>query len=151
MTDKLTISDSAEVLIAIKEVTEPYQLGIQLKVDLAELDSIERNHHGDIGRQKTEVIKYWLRYSPDASWATLANAMKEMGGFARLTKTLSIMGGTAKLQEEEEEKQLLLKPLVMFSHQTSDLQPVVELPILLAPRSQGRPWDTCTPYYSPFW
>ena len=141
MTDKLTISDLAEVLIAIKEVTKSYQLGIQLKVDLAELDKIERNHHGDIDRQKTEVVKYWLRNSPDASWTTLANAMKEMGGYIRLAKRVSNMGDTAKLQEEEEENQLLLKPPVMFSHQTSKLnvQPVPRI------RTVGTPLDTCVP------
>ena len=132
MTDKLTISDLAEVLIAIKEISKPYQLGIQLKVDLAELDSIERNHHGDIGRQKTEVVKYWLLNSPDASWATLANAMKEMGGYARLTKTLSIMGGTANLQEEEE--QIYENPVL--------LKPVRQIRIT---KSRGRSLDMCVP------
>ena len=44
MTDKLTISDLADVLAATKEVTKPYQLGIQLIIDLSELDTIEKNH-----------------------------------------------------------------------------------------------------------
>ena len=38
---------------------------------------IERNHPRDIDQQKTEVVKYWLRNSPDASWTTLANAVEE--------------------------------------------------------------------------
>ena len=88
MTDKLNISDLADVLAALTEVTRPYQLGIQLKIDSSELDSIEKNHPRDIDRQKTEVVKYWLRNSPDASWTTLANAVERMGGYARLVKTL---------------------------------------------------------------
>jgi hypothetical protein len=84
----LSISDLADVLAAIKEVTKPYQLGIQLKIDLAELDSIEKNHRGDVDRQKTEVVKYWLRNSPDASWTTLANAVERMRGHARLARRL---------------------------------------------------------------
>ena len=74
--------DLAEVLAAIEEVTKPYQLGIQLKIDSSQLDTIEKNHARDIDRQKTEVIKYWLHNSPDASWTTLANAVERMGGHA---------------------------------------------------------------------
>jgi hypothetical protein len=115
---KLGISDLADVLAAIKEVTKPYQLGIQLKIDLSELKTIETNYSKDIDRQKTEVIEHWLRNSPDASWTTLANAVERMGGHARLAETLrekeqSIMGSTTKLLGEEE-----LNP-VLLTHQTS--------------------------------
>ena len=85
---ELSISDLADILAALTEITDPYQLGIQLKVDLAELDTIEKNHPGNIGRQKTEVIKYWLRNSLDASWTTLANAVERMGGHANLVQRL---------------------------------------------------------------
>jgi hypothetical protein len=85
----LSISDLADVLAALTEVTKLYQLGIQLKIDSSELDAIEKNHPRDIDRlQKTEVVKYWLRNSPDASWTTLANAVEGMRGHARLTWTL---------------------------------------------------------------
>ena len=88
MATKLSISDLADVLAALKEVSKPYQLGIQLKIDSSELDSIEKNHPRDIGRQKTELVKYWLRNSPDASWTTLANAVERIGGYARLVDNL---------------------------------------------------------------
>ena len=102
----LSISDLADIQAALTEVTAPYQLGIQLKIDLEELDRIEKNHPGDIDRQKTEVIKYWLRNSPDASWTTLANAVEGMGGHATLAETLrkreqKIMGDTTKLHEPD--------------------------------------------------
>ena len=74
----LRISDLADVLAALAEVTKPYQLGIQLRIESSELDTIERNHSKDIDRQKTEVIKYWLRNSPDPSWTTLASAVERM-------------------------------------------------------------------------
>ena len=86
---ELSISDLADVLAALTEVTKPYQLGIQLKVDLAELDTIEKNHPRDIDRQKTEVIKYWLRNSPDASWKSLADALERTGGHGKLVERLS--------------------------------------------------------------
>ena len=88
MDTKLSISDLAEVLAALKEVTKPYKLGIQLKIDSSTLKTIEKNHRGDIDRQKTEVIEYWLHNSPDASWTTLANAVERMGGHSKLVGRL---------------------------------------------------------------
>ena len=71
-----------------------------MKIDSSELDSIEKNHLRDIDRQKTEVVKYWLRNSPDASWTTLAKAVEKMGGYARLVGRLK-----SKEIEKEQEKQ----------------------------------------------
>ena len=88
MAATLSISELQSVLAVLVDVTTPYQLGIQLKVDSSELKAIEKNHPRDIDRQKTEVIEYWLRNSPDASWITLASAVERMGGHARLVKTL---------------------------------------------------------------
>ena len=85
---ELSISDLAGILAALTEITKPYQLGIQLKIDLTELDKIEKNHPKHIDRQKTEVIKYWLHNSPDASWITLAEAVERMGGHAGLVERL---------------------------------------------------------------
>ena len=92
MTDNLSISDLADILAALQEITKPYQLGIQLQLVSSELDEIERNYQGDIDRQKTEVIKNWLRNSPDPSWTTLANAVDRMGGHARLAEELRNRG-----------------------------------------------------------
>ena len=40
----------ADILAALKEVTKPYQLGIQLKIDTSVLKKIEDDYHGDIDR-----------------------------------------------------------------------------------------------------
>ena len=138
MATKLTISDLADVLAALKEVAKPYQLGIQLKIDLAELDKIEGNHPRDIDRQKTEVVKYWLRNSPDALWTTLANAVERMGGHARLAKTLrekeqSIMGDIASPQGVEP---AWLTQLVASASWNSPPSP---------PRSKTRSLNKCVP------
>ena len=69
---------------------------------MAELDSIEKNHLRDIDLQKTEVIKYWLHNSPDASWTTLANAVERMGGHARLVETLREKEQTITNSDSEE-------------------------------------------------
>ena len=87
-TTKLSISDLADVLSSLKEVTKPYQLGIQLRNDNSVLKKMEENHPGDIDRQKTEVIEYWLRNSTKASWKTLANAVERMGGYTNLVEIL---------------------------------------------------------------
>ena len=82
------IPDLSEILPLLKEIAKPYELGIQLKIDVAELDTIVINHRGDIGRQKAEVIKYWQRNSPDPSWTALAKAVERMGGHAGLVRRL---------------------------------------------------------------
>ena len=102
MTDKLDHLSLKDVLAALKKVTKPYQLGIQLNIDSSELDTIEKNHPRDIDRQKTEVIKYWLRNSPDASWATLASAVERMGGHARLAKELKRRSGREETYGEDQ-------------------------------------------------
>ena len=88
MATTLSIADLADVLAALTAVTKPYQLGIQLKIDSSDLKAVENDHPKDTDRQKAEVIEYWLRNSPDASWTTLANAVERMGGYARLAETL---------------------------------------------------------------
>ena len=105
-TPDLSISDLADILAALTEVTVPFELGIQLKIDSVELKRIEKNHPGDIERQKAEVVQYWLLNSPDLSWTTLANAVEIVGGHAKLAKTLrereqSIKGDTTKLHKNE--------------------------------------------------
>ena len=110
MTDKLTISDLADVLAALKEVVRPYQLGIQLKIDSSELDKVENNHPREIDRQKTEVVKYWLRNSPDASWTTLANAVERMGGHAKLVDNLRGHPEEDESLSRTTSKYLLYKP-----------------------------------------
>ena len=99
MADNLSASDLRDILAALKELNKPYELGLQLSIDSSELDEIEKNRHGDTNRQKTEVIKYWLRNSPDLSWTTLANAVERMGGHARLVEELR---GRKEAQAEEE-------------------------------------------------
>ena len=88
MTGELCILDLKDVVAILKEVTEPYSLGIQLSIDTSILKKIERDHPGKIDRQKTEVIEYWLHNSSDASWKSLTDAAEGMGGHARLVETL---------------------------------------------------------------
>jgi hypothetical protein len=137
-----SISDLADVLTALIEVSKPYQLGIQLKIDVSKLKTIEENYSKDIDRQRTEVIEYWLRNSPDASWTTLANAVERMGGCAKLVETLRekeprIMGDTAKLHGEEEQIRENPEVLTMLARKISYVQP--------ARGSRTRSLNKCVP------
>jgi hypothetical protein len=155
MATKLSISDLADVLAAIKEVTKLYQLGIQLKLGPSDLDEIEKNHPRDIGRQKTEVVKYWLRNSPYTSWTTLSKAVEGMGGHAKLAETLrekeqGIMEDTTKIQGEEEqlhENPMFLPPQLMFSHEINNVQPSVK--VRSPSRSQCLMLSCQMSYYKP--
>ena len=46
MAAKINISDWHGDITALKDFTEPYQLGIQLGIDSSKLDEIEGNHPG---------------------------------------------------------------------------------------------------------
>lgn len=99
MTDQLRSSDLRDIVAALQDITELHSLGLELNIDSSKLKEIERNHPGELNRQKTEVIEYWLRNS-DASWTTLANAVERMGGHARLAERLSKLG---KEQQRDEQ------------------------------------------------
>ena len=122
---ELCVSDLADVLAALTEVAEPYHLGIQLKIDLVELDTIEKNHPGNITRQKTEVIKYWLRNSPDASWTTLANAVERTGGHAGLVKRLR--NNCKEQRSEGEMETTLASACTVFEELLREIQRVISI------------------------
>ena len=77
-----------EIISAVKEITDPYILGVQLGIEPHGLKKIEKNHPQDVDRQMAEVIEYWLRNSSDCSWGALANAVEKMGGHGNLVNKL---------------------------------------------------------------
>ena len=101
MNDKLSVSQLKSIVTALKEVSRPYYLGIQLGIESSILDEIERNHPGNIIRQKTEVIKLWLRNSPDASWTTLAKAVEGLEGHANLVRKLESRAMSGQTTRED--------------------------------------------------
>ena len=107
MAVKLRILDLADVLAGLKEITDPYQLGIQLDIDTSILKKIENDYPGKTDRQKSEVIEYWLRNSQDASWTALADAVERIGGHANLVSALRGYGeqneATKDLKQNDED------------------------------------------------
>ena len=57
-------------LILIK-VTEWYELGLQLGVDDAELEEIEKNNRGDLRACRRNRFRAWLRITPSPSYQQL--------------------------------------------------------------------------------
>ena len=69
-------------------MTRWYSLGIQLSIDTSYLDQIEKNYGGDAERCRIEVIKFWLRNVQKFTWKKLAQAVKGVGGHAKVVQTL---------------------------------------------------------------
>lgn len=76
-----------DIISAIKEISNPYELGIHLDIEEHELDKIEKNYPRDVERQKLEAIKYWLR-NCNCSWEGLADAVEKMSGHRKLVEQL---------------------------------------------------------------
>ena len=77
-----------DIISALKEITEPRDLGIHLGIETHVLETFEEDYPKDVNRRKTEVLKYWLRNSSDCSWGALASAVEKMGRYRHLVKTL---------------------------------------------------------------
>ena len=77
-----------QILRDTKEVRSWYSLGIQLGIGTFDLKRLEMNYGGDTERCKIEVIDFWLRHDPEATWNKLARAVGDMGGHAKVVETL---------------------------------------------------------------
>ena len=77
-----------DIVSALKEITEPHELGMHLGIETYELKTFERNYPQDSNQQRMEVLEYWLRNSSDCSWGALASAVEKMGRHGNLVKTL---------------------------------------------------------------
>ena len=71
-----------------KDVTSWFLLGIHLGIEVSVLTSIEGKYKSDNERFKIEVIQFWLRNDQEPSWSTLAKAVEDMGGHAKVVQTL---------------------------------------------------------------
>ena len=65
-------------LILIK-VTEWYELGLQLGVEDAELEVIEKDNQGDLKACRRNMFRAWLRITPSPSYQQLVEALVAVG------------------------------------------------------------------------
>ena len=69
-----------EIILAVKEITDPFILGVHLGIKLHELKKIDENYPRDVDR----VLNYWLCDSSDCSLEALAiAAVENMGGHGK--------------------------------------------------------------------
>lgn len=62
----------------LSDVTDPHKLGINLGIKPARVEIILKDAAGDIDRQKSGVLEQWLKSDLDASWRTLAQALRKI-------------------------------------------------------------------------
>ena len=67
-----------ELSEALKSVLKWHSLGIQLGLKIHQLGTIERNHHGDNERCKTEMLICWLDKTEAPTWEAIAEALGQM-------------------------------------------------------------------------
>ena len=60
------------------EVTEWYQMGLELGVPLTKLKEI-KNDYPQNQHRKVEVLEWWCRNTAEVSWIKVAKAVEEMG------------------------------------------------------------------------
>ena len=71
---KEPVLELKDVVLAVKEVTRWYDVGLQLGLPEWMLKLI--SDHPDIEERQGRMLSKWLSYDPDASWATLVAALR---------------------------------------------------------------------------
>ncbi len=67
-----------DLLKELVSINDWQLLMINMGVKKFENDKIERNHRGDIDRQKQEAFDKWLKMKPDACWKDVIDALYEV-------------------------------------------------------------------------
>ena len=68
--------DLVEVTLATKEVLDWFTLGLLLKVNYAELKTIETNHRDNLKRCQQEMLMSWIRLG-NARWDILVKVLQD--------------------------------------------------------------------------
>ena len=66
-----------------------HQLGIQLQLPPDKLDKIEEDYPS-AERRLSEVLQYWLDDEKNPSWDKVCEALRRIGGFARIVHGLKV-------------------------------------------------------------
>ena len=64
-----------------KVAGEWYKLGIELykEADVSQLDTIKKQHPGDLAEACTKMLSYWRETYQDATWNSLIKALEARG------------------------------------------------------------------------
>ena len=80
--------DLPNLLKRTEQITDWRLLGHWLKVPVDTLNTIEQNRGGDVRHCKEEVLNYWIKNEPTASWETLADNIESMGEYKVLVQDI---------------------------------------------------------------
>ena len=73
----------------LSKVADWHLLGVQLRLPPDKLDKIEEDHKRS-ERRLCKVLEYWLNNETDPSWNKICEALRRMGGFAKLERELKV-------------------------------------------------------------
>ena len=96
--DSASELSESDILIELKEITDPHGLGMHLGLKEEELKKIEKNH-STIERRKSEIIYHWKRNFKPCSWKALADAVEKMGDHANLVEKLRALGADQEVND----------------------------------------------------
>ena len=75
-----------ELSNALDLVMDWHLLGVKLGIKPHELETIEKNYHGDIVRCKHAMLDRWLQNAKLPTWKAVADALSRMGKHAVASK-----------------------------------------------------------------
>ena len=78
MSDQCSSLTVKNLTTALKEVTEWKLLGVQLKMNIDDLKTIECDY-SRLNERKIELYRLWLKGDPNPSWESVLDALKLMG------------------------------------------------------------------------
>ena len=69
---------------------------MHLGIESKDLEQIEKNHRGDVARQRSEVIKFWYKNAEESerTWGRVADALQTLGSHRNLESQLRKLGET---------------------------------------------------------
>ena len=68
------MKDFTDVISATRTVVDWFTLGIFLKIDFEQLETIDKDHHGNLERCRQKMLSKWI-HSGNATWRILVNVL----------------------------------------------------------------------------
>ena len=68
------MTDFSDVISATRTVVDWFTLGIFLKIDFEQLETIDNNYPGNLERCRQKMLSIWIR-SGNATWSILVNVL----------------------------------------------------------------------------
>ena len=76
-----------DAIVELKGV-DWFSLGIQLDIEVCELDKMKNKHPQSEDHCMIEVLNYWLKNTSECTWDKLADAVVKVGGQSKVVEKL---------------------------------------------------------------